>query len=86
MNLKSNWWLLIGTILSQIWLASATSKKSLTLKQRLKKDVRSADSSRIKKVSLGIQSFFRSQNRFVSPEKVMRINPCFGLLRLPCVG
>ena len=74
MNLKSNWWLLIGTILSQIWLPSATSKKRFSVKQRLKKDVRSDDSVRIKKVSLRMQSFSRSQNRFVSPEKAMRIN------------
>ena len=74
MNLKSHWYLLIGTILSQIWLPSATSKKSFALKKRLKKDVRSTDSVRIKKVSLRIQSFSRSQNRFVSTEKATRIN------------
>lgn len=49
MNLKSKWWLIIGTILSQTWLPSATSKKSIALKQRLKKEVRSAENVRIKK-------------------------------------
>ena len=76
MNLKSNWWLLIGTILSQIWLPSATSKKSFTVKQRLKKDTRSADNVRIKKVSLRTVDLSSqlSQNRFVSTEKAMKIN------------
>lgn len=53
MNLKSKWWLLIGTILSQIWLPWATAKKNIALKQLLKKEEQLSENTRVKKVSLG---------------------------------
>lgn len=49
MNLKSKWWLLIGTILSQIWLPWATAKKNIALKQLLKKEEQLSENTRVKK-------------------------------------
>lgn len=50
MNLQLNWWLLIGTVLSQIWVFSALPKKKTSLKQRWRQESRPADGERVKKV------------------------------------
>lgn len=50
MNFQSNWWLLIGTVLSQVWLFSALPKKKTSLKQRWRQESRPADGERVKKV------------------------------------
>lgn len=88
MNLKSNWWLLIGTVLCQAWLPSATSKKGITSNQRPKKEVRSAEYVRVKKVSLRVTvSILVIIHRKGGLTKKGNPNQsCFDLLRLACVG
>ena len=50
MNFEAKWWLVIMTVIGNFWFLSAIPKKRTSLKQRWKKDTRSSNDERIKKV------------------------------------
>ena len=50
MNFEAKWWLVIMTVIGNFWFLSAIPKKRTSLKQRWKKDTRSSNDERVKKV------------------------------------
>lgn len=75
MNFQSNWWLLIGTVLSQVWLLSALPKKKTSLKQRWRQESRPADSERVKKGLLPFPQLDPDQMPSVADSGAQRAQP-----------
>lgn len=50
MNLKSNWWLIVVGVLTEVWLSSAIFRRAASLKKRWSRENRSTADDRVKKV------------------------------------
>lgn len=50
MNLKSNWWLIVVGVLTEVWLSSAIFSRTTSLKKRWRREIRSTADDRVKKV------------------------------------
>lgn len=85
MNFEAKWWLVIMTVIGNFWFLSAIPKKRTSLKQRWKKDTRSSNDERVKKVrkfnqkSLFITLCFYYVNK--SMQHIIAIDSSDGSLR-----